>query len=193
MTWNTPVGLRVLEDAELYLLSRAIEDITLDILESDPGEPFALIGIELFDKLHDAEKIVMLDYVKTYLFEESPAPPPRTATAEATVAAIFEFINNQVTADDQEYKLLLEDTGRLYGWAPEDDELEYDWEEGVELLYNRIQGNSDFELVSLPPEADIELSARFSLLPKDYFTSAALPEPSGYEMVEVIRRLLDVG
>jgi hypothetical protein len=100
--WHTSRGDRTLVGPEAALVAAAIEsmldELTLELeedLESDQNWRHAY-GIAAFDELTSAQRLAMVRDVARYLLTPTPTVCPLTATAEATVAAIFTEICDSV-------------------------------------------------------------------------------------------------
>src|SRR5713101_2358762 len=95
--WWTSEGERVLRGAEWELFREALAGIwdqVEDSLEND--EDSFVCGIAAFDNLHANQKVSLLALVGNALRDEAVPMPDLTAHAEATVAAVFEYIRQSI-------------------------------------------------------------------------------------------------
>ncbi len=205
MTWNTPLGDRKLEGEERDVIKAALYQMTNEIIRS-VDEDSLYVGISVFDSLSGCQQLVMLDYVRRYLLDDTPDTNPSTAVVEGCVAGVMAFIWQQIQFEldiDRECK---SDSGirpirgwrkriirliRYVSWEIDWKKGEAKWELAMERFHDRILHNEFylFEYADDPPEITERLSNSLSI-PGDYFRSIAAPEPDGPEMVELIRRLL---
>jgi len=106
--WPTSTGSRTLHDAEAALVAAAI-DVMLNSLDEsfcedsdeDP-EPMAdmQFGIPIFDSLTLPQRIATLHYVALHLLTDAmPATEDTSAVEDATIAAIFSEIQDQVSIE----------------------------------------------------------------------------------------------
>ena len=94
--WWTPRGERVLRGAEWDLFREGLDGIWNLVEESmDDPERFSS-GVEAFDRLQPNQKLALLALVGDALKDEAEPRPELTAHTEATVAAIFHHIVDQV-------------------------------------------------------------------------------------------------
>jgi hypothetical protein len=107
--WPTSIGNRTLHGAEASLISAAIM-VMLDALDEHLGdddddeasEPTAdmHIGIAVFDSLTIPQRIAMLHHLSKHLLTDEPLPSEQTsAIDDATIAAVFSEIQDQVTIE----------------------------------------------------------------------------------------------
>ncbi len=96
--WWTPEGERVLRGAE-WELFRAGLDMTWDMVEQSMDDPDFCSGVEAFDRLQPNQKLALLALVGKALKNEGEPRPKLTAHTEATVAAIFRQIADQVVIE----------------------------------------------------------------------------------------------
>jgi hypothetical protein len=103
--WHTSRGNRTLRGAEATLISAAIDVLMDELLmsfddrwEEDPSWE-CQSGVLLFDSLTAPQRIGLLRDVARHLLTETPETLRLTAESEATVAAIFTEIRDQVAIE----------------------------------------------------------------------------------------------
>lgn len=107
--WPTSTGNRTLEGAEATLVSAAVL-VMLDSLDErlcdeddeDAIEPTAdmQLGIAVFDSLTVPQRIATLHHVAKYLLtDELPESEDTSAVDDATIAAIYSEVQDQVTIE----------------------------------------------------------------------------------------------
>ncbi len=99
--WDTSEGIRRLYGAESELVRQTIDVLIDEQLlsfddhwEEDDSWNYES-GIALFDSFSAHQRIGLLHEVAEHLLSDS-VPPPRSATADATIAAIFLEIRDQI-------------------------------------------------------------------------------------------------
>ena len=107
--WPTSNGNRTLEGAEAVLVASALEmmlDNLMDLLPEDDDEEASDVpadlqmGIAVFDSLTAPQRVAMLHYVAKHLLTSSVMHSPNTnAIEDATIAALFAEIRDQVTIE----------------------------------------------------------------------------------------------
>lgn len=65
MTWNTPLGDRIVTGVEKRLLELAIDEMAKEILAG--SDDSIRVGVDVFDAMSGCQQLVMLDCVKTFL------------------------------------------------------------------------------------------------------------------------------
>ena len=97
MTWRTQRGERTLKGAEAALI-RATIAYVVDIVEDDMAVPEDQwdFGVVVFDRLQPSSRLAMLAEVGSELLRDTDSCPPLTAMNEATVAALFRAIEQQI-------------------------------------------------------------------------------------------------
>ena len=98
--WNTPKGLRVLSGNEAKPVREAIAMMVDQIHEEasgflDAGET----GVELFDQLSWTQRLTLLDQVVSALLTPSFEISKHNALHDATVGAVFNFLEELVAAE----------------------------------------------------------------------------------------------
>jgi hypothetical protein len=94
--WWTPGGERVLRGAEWDLFREGLDGIWSWVEESMDDPELFSSGVEAFDRLQPNQKLALLALVGNALKDEAEPRPELTAHTEATVAAIFHHIVDQV-------------------------------------------------------------------------------------------------
>ena len=103
--WHTSRGDRTLRGAEAALIGTAIDtmiDALLIHIDDAFEDAFAAecqSGIAVYDSLSACQRIGLLHEVAWYLLQVTDSPLPLSAMAEATVAAIFVEIRDQVAIE----------------------------------------------------------------------------------------------
>ncbi len=102
--WHTSRGDRTLRGAEAALVRNAIDamiDSLLIHLDDDVEEARAVCesGIAVYDALSPSQRIAMLHDVSRYLLTETESAIPLSSTLEATIAAIFADIRDQIAIE----------------------------------------------------------------------------------------------
>lgn len=100
--WNTSDGKRTLEGAEADLVRYAI-DVMIDELQLSFDDDWeedtswdCHCGVSVFDSLSAHQRVGLLHDAARYLLTNTDASPPPTATSDATIAAIFLEIRDQI-------------------------------------------------------------------------------------------------
>lgn len=100
--WPTSRGNRTLQGAEASLVAAAvdalIDELTIGLNESGEEGPECLFcsGVPLFDSLTSPQRIGLLHRVARDLLTDATPNGDPSAAAEATVAAIFECLRDQI-------------------------------------------------------------------------------------------------
>lgn len=95
--WHTPIGERVLKNAEGRLLRASLRSVLRIIDEhSDDFDDSPLFSVPLFDELEPAQRLVLLAQIGAALFREDVEPMHLTAVVEATVNALYVNIMNEI-------------------------------------------------------------------------------------------------
>lgn len=206
MTWNTPLGHRKLSGIERLIMSSAICRLSRELVENTVDDSIE-VGIAVFDSLTGCQQLVMLDYVRKFLFDDTPESNEMTAVVEGTAAAVIAYISGNIDYEldiDKEirksgpkmrplrfWRKLILKASQEYEWELDPKKMPGEWELALELLHDRILHDDDYEMdfADGSPEKSDAVNSLLGI-PEDYFTSIPLPEPDGPEMLEVIRRLL---
>lgn len=206
MTWNTPLGNRTLTGIERRIVRAAIVRLCREIIGNSVADS-ACVGVAVFDQLTGCQQLVMLDYVRRYLFEDTQECNEPSAIAEGTAAAVIAFVSGciefEVEIEDEltrslsgiqpprYWRELIQKASRVYKWEIDPNMEPNDWGIALEMFHDRILHDRDYEMdfTDGPPETSNGLNAVLGI-PVKYFTSIPLVEPDGPQMLEVIRRLL---
>jgi hypothetical protein len=97
--WWTPRGERVLRGAEWDLFREGLDGIWGLVEQSMDDPELFSSGVEAFDRLQPNQKLALLALVGNALKDEAEPRPELTAHTEATVAAIFHHIVDQVVLE----------------------------------------------------------------------------------------------
>ncbi len=181
MTWRTSQGVRTLKGAEAALIREALGDVAEIVEDEFDGEEPWEFGTRQFDQQEPLVKLALLAEVGSALLRDTETVPELTAVNEATVAILFDHIQQSVEFEidcerDMEAPFFwrtlvlaasheMGDTSELE--LPTSDCRAVDeWSLSVESLADRILWDRDFEIVDdiadLPPEqsAAVRSSAR---------------------------------
>lgn len=204
MTWNTPLGNRILTGVEERIVRCAIRGLTRELLEtSDEFAP--KFAIPVFDDLNICQKLVMLDYVKLHLLDETATPNSSSAVIDGTVGAVFgyvagrldwerfseeDFKRGTVAKPQRFYRKLLLRACRDFEWDIKPQKTRRGWATALQILHDRVLHDTDYEMDfgDLPPDECAGLKLTLGISP-EYFASIPFVEPDGPAMVEVVRRL----
>ena len=100
--WDTSDGNRTLDGAEADLVRYAI-DVMIDELQLSFDDDWeedtswdCHCGVSVFDSLSAHQRVGLLHDAAKYLLTDTEIPPPPTATSDATIAAIFLEIRDQI-------------------------------------------------------------------------------------------------
>ncbi len=207
MTWNTPLGHRKLDGIEEQIMRAAICHLSREIIEN-PISDSASVGIPVFDALTGCQQLVMLDYVRRFLLEETPEPNEMSAIVEGTAAALIKFVSGQIDLEihwdkdrlegepkmvnNRFWRKLIVKASREYEWDCDPRKDESGWETALEILHDRILHDDDYNMdfIDRPPEATKSVNATLGIS-NEYYTTIPQQEPDGPQMLEVIRRLLN--
>lgn len=102
--WHTSRGDRTLSGSEAKLIANAVETMIdalllhIDVDWVDEGGVYQT-GITLFDSLTPSQRIVVLHDVTKHLLTETEETLPLSALVEASVAAIFVEVRDQVAIE----------------------------------------------------------------------------------------------
>ncbi|MEM9646065.1 MAG: hypothetical protein AAF989_13840 [Planctomycetota bacterium] len=188
--WHTSIGDRILQGDEALLVRAGIDALVDELLIEfdDHWEVDAMMnyrsGVALFDSLVATERLGALHTVAGCLLQEACPPPEKNAVIEATVAAIFLEIRDQVaievdflaTVPSQQRsmrwrRLVLaameqvrqEERDRLGesfsddpSWDPPTvDQRNMElWDQVIDILVDQILCDRDFEMAELFMDAD---------------------------------------
>lgn len=200
MTWRTSRGVRSLKGAEAVLVREALGSAAGRIGQEIDGVVEAgywEFYVSQFDQLEPLVKFSLLAQVGWALLRDTETVPPLTAINEATVAALFNCIQQEIEMEiDVEVVYLrplvlavfqeMEDTDDMEFPSSDCDDV-YQWNRDVDLLSDQILWDRDFELIDdvadLPPEQASAIRA-FARINGDYFT-AIPPSPRDAELARI--------
>src|SRR5262249_16909495 len=94
--WWTSEGERVLRGGEWELFREGLAGIWNHIQDSPVNDESFACGIAAFDNLQANQKLALLALVGRALRDETVPMPDLTAHAEATIAAVFEYIRQSI-------------------------------------------------------------------------------------------------
>ena len=226
--WHTSRGDRTLHGSEALLVSNAIDtmvDSLLLHLDIDADEDFdeasqgeCESGIGVYDAFTAPQRIGLLHEVAQHLLRDTPQVVALSAALEATIAAIFIEVRDQVAIEISLYGEQLDDcdypTWRqmvLEAYqsicvSDEVDEFQHVslsdhgccempfWESLIEQLTDAILWDRDFEMADTFMDIDPGISHhRRKLLGinDDYFTSVA-PDPRPEEVFRLVSKTRDI-
>jgi hypothetical protein len=95
MTWNTPLGSRLLDTTEQAFFLAAFYDMAKKIAERSVSGGITT-GVPTFDGLAGCEQTAMLDAVKKCLCEETPESTARLSEFDSVVAAAIAFVHDEI-------------------------------------------------------------------------------------------------
>ncbi|MFK8115153.1 MAG: hypothetical protein AB8B91_23325 [Rubripirellula sp.] len=215
--WHTSQGDRTLQGSEAVLVCNAIDtmidalmlhaEVDADEDFEEAGNPECESGIDVYDAFTASQRIGLLHEVAQHLLTETPQPVPLTAALEATVAAVFVEVRDQVAIETSLYGAQLElgdpptwrqmvlDAVRCVCGDDASDSLPAangtdpkQWDLLVDQLTDVILWDRDFEMADTFMDIDPGVSQhRRQLLGigDDYFTSVA-PDPRPEEVFELV-------
>lgn len=117
MTWHTPEGDRVLEGIERDLVLAAVHalvgSLICDVLDDADATEFmpSHLGVEVFDVLSPATRLVVLQHVVTALVTSTETCFPLTAITEGAVMTIYLQLVEQVR-----HEIDCPEVGRKHAW-----------------------------------------------------------------------------
>ncbi len=207
--WTLDDEDRVLTQEEWACIQIGLGSLRDCILEDPDGEAgFALMGVQIFDRLSDAQKLAILADTCEAMTSPSTAAPKLTAVNEGTVAALLQSFWNQLQVeidmceDPDDHPFLECRRALLSAFEDEEDpdtlellpdEYETDpemWHSLFCLFESRFLDDTDYEMAALlDASADqaTELKAIMGI-DDDYFVSVA-PDPTEKQMHKVNQKL----
>ena len=205
MTWDTPLGDRIVTGVEKRLLELAISEMATEIL-AGPDDSIR-IGVDVFDAMTGCLQLVMLDCVKTHLFNRTSEPAPSTAVIEGTAGAVLWYIESRVEGEraaekdgqrdptrpphDNRWTELMMEAIKEYGWDVDVSLGDVEWSIAYESLYNRILHDDDYNIDGMDRDPAISKIVKKDMgIPAGYYSTPPLPEPDGPAMVDIIRRIV---
>lgn len=199
--WRTPTGDRTLVGAEAALIREAIGYVVDTIRDEAEGDTeIETCGVTLFDELSWRQRLALLVEVTRALLDPRVAAPELSAVNEATVAALFAHIRQNIAFEidvarepevDPEFDP--HSWRRLVAACQNDGDLdeqiestcadEDEWDLLLQVLEDEILWDQDWDMPELFLDVDPELSRlRKQLLqiPDNYFCAPA-PDVSDQE------------
>ncbi|TWU58319.1 hypothetical protein [Rubripirellula reticaptiva] len=214
--WHTSRGDRTLRGAESALVGAAIDTmidallVHVDVDCVDEVIPDCDSGIDVFDQLTVCQRIGLLHEVAEHLLTETDSPMQLSALAEATVAAIFVEVRDQIAIEidlfgdsvppQTEWRSL---TLAAYQSMPESVSVDLPgrdsidltaFEDVVDLLSIAILWDRDFEMAESFLDSDPGVSQKRRKIlgiDQDYFTSVA-PDPRPEETFSLVSRTREI-
>ncbi len=221
--WHTSRGDRTLDGHEAVLVSDAIEVMVASLLvhideDFEDSAPDCESGVAIYDLCTPAQRIGLLHEVAKFLLTETEEVLPLSALTDATVAAIFVEIRDQIaieiefaTSDQQDGRSKWrENVLAAHGWVfsnPGDEAREttgqpYDalsddlraWEGIVDELADSILWDRDFEMADGFLDIDPGVSRqrrRLLGIDDEYFTCVA-PDPRPEQAYKLASRTREI-
>jgi len=207
--WRTSEGDRVLQGAEWALFRKALGGLWHSTEHSQGNGQFFESGIAAFDSLQAEQKLAMLAVVGKALQDENTAAPELTGHAEATVAAVFEYVRFSIQL---EIGGGAEPEARANFWRqlilaacqelddegsdlPSPSAIDVEtWNELIEYLVDRILWDRDFDMQDsfLDDDPDkLKPRMEFMGIPGNYFVEPA-PDPAGGDLSAIRETLQEV-
>jgi hypothetical protein len=225
--WHTSRGDRTLRGQEAALVSNGI-DCMIDALMvhvDDDLEDSATVcesGIAAYDAFSPSQRIGLLHDVAEYLLTETETALPLSAPLDATVAAIFIDIRDQV-AIEIDFLSAQDDVDEVHSWRqmvlaayltifspvegdiragdavcselPDDSCKDIrQWENLVNLLSDAILWDRDFEMAEsfLDVDPGVSHQRRRLLGIKEDYFTSVAPDPRPAEVFRLISRTRDI-
>lgn len=221
--WHTSRGDRTLDGDEAALVSRAIDEMVAALLmhvdeEFEDDATDCVSGIAVYDACTPSQRIGLLHDVAKHLLTETQEPLPLSALADATVAAVFIEIRDQIAieiglASDlpeeglSSWRQMVLDAHQsvfpsradedhvasTHGLSATSDDL-HEWEAMVEELADLILWDRDFEMAEVFLDIDPGVSRhrrRLLGIDDNYFTTVA-PDPRPQEVFLLASRTRDI-
>ena len=117
--WHTSRGDRTLRGAEAALVGKAI-DTMIDALSIHIGDAFeetsaaeCQTGIAVYDSMSASQRVGLLYDIAKHLLTVTDSALPLSASAEATVAAVFVEIHDQVAIEIDLFPNQVSDQNKL--------------------------------------------------------------------------------
>ncbi len=221
--WHTSRGDRTLQGQEAALVSRAIEVMVAALLmhvdeDFEEDAPDCESGIAIYDRCRPSQRLGLLHQVAHFLLTETDCSLPLSALTDATVAAIFVEVRDQIAieigfAPDRQNEgeaswremvlaahrsvfsnRLDEDDGLLDGPLLAASEDLAAWEAMVNELCDSVLWDRDFEMAESFLDVDPGVSRhrrRLLGIDDDYFTAVA-PDPRLGEVLVLASRTRDI-
>ncbi len=197
--WQTCTGERVLRGAERELFRAALAGVW-QLVEDD----IFSTGIIAFDELPRGQRLRMLALIGSALQDEAVPPPGLTATAEAAVGAVFDYIHQAVQLElrsgGRRWRALIlaawQETGD-FRYAPVLDlacDVPAYWSDVVEALTQALLPNHQSAEVNPFGRLDSDPTHPLLRLYGDDLADclSSLDDPSDHELDDIRRTLADV-
>ena len=225
--WHTSRGDRTLDGHEAVLVSKAIDVMVGALLvhideEFEDSAPDCETGIAIYDMWTPSQRIGLLHEVGKYLLTSTDEPLALSALTDATVAAIFVEIRDQI-AIEIEFAASHEDSGqpqwremvlaahrsiysnncgewygRGYGSSVREfdassDDLRH-WETRVDELVDSILWDRDFEMAEgfLDIDPGVSRQRRRLLGIDDEYFTSVAPDPRPEQAYQLASRTRDI-
>ena len=196
MTWHSQRGDRTLTGAEAVLIRETLAYV-VDMVEEDitaSADPWEF-GVAAFDRLEPPARLAMLAEVGWHLLRDTESYPELTALNEATVAVLFNAIEQAIELEI--YCQSDDDLETRFGWRrllldaiAEDSDLSDlpsvdccdidEWRFIIEALSDWILWDHDFNsgeyFLDTPPEHAHMMRERFGI--DDDYYRAIPPDPN---------------
>jgi hypothetical protein len=226
--WHTSRGDRTLRGSEAALVGNAIDtmidtlmlhfdiDSDVDLDCQDLHDPNCDSGISVYDAFSPPQRIGLLHEVAQYLLRETDEALPLSAALEATIAAIFVEVRDQVAIEislfgsridegQTNWRQLVLDAYQSVRLSEDDGSDEHrlpypgcvdveQWDGLVESLTDAVLWDRDFEMADTFLDIDPGVSQqRRQLLGinDEYFTTVA-PDPRPRELEHLISATRDI-
>lgn len=225
--WHTSRGDRTLRGEEALLVQTAI-DIMVDALlvhiDDEHGDAAAECesGIAVFDSFSASQRIGLLHDVAKYLLTETATTLPLSAPLEATVAAVFVEVRDQVAIEIEFFSGRPQEQARptwrqavlaaycevmmdpdygggldphIEGELPDEScEDIHEWEFLIESLTDAILWDRDFEMSDGFMDVDPGISnhRRRLLGISEDYFTSIAPDPRPDEVLQMISRTRDI-
>ncbi len=217
MTWNSNNGQRTLEGAEAALIRDALADVVERCRhEIESGTEHWTYDVALFDCLEPGVQLALLAEVGQALLRQTETCPELTAANEATIAALYRYIEEalEIEIDVQILDGLSDDSdsseavffwrSRVRAVFEEDDEIDElpdlnstdsgNWLLLVQLLHDRILWDTDYEMggifLDTPPESANALRELMNV--NDNYFRAIPPDPTDEELEKILAILKEL-
>ena len=225
--WHTSRGDRTLDGHEAVLVSKAIDVMVGALLvhideEFEDSAPDCETGIAIYDMCTPSQRIGLLHEVAKYLLTSTDEPLALSALTDATVAAIFVEIRDQI-AIEIEFAASHEDSGQpqwremvlaahrsiyssnceeFYGGVYGSSVGEFDassddlrrWETRVDELVDSILWDRDFEMAEgfLDIDPGVSRQRRRLLGIDDEYFTSVAPDPRPEQAYQLASRTRDI-
>jgi hypothetical protein len=202
--WHTPLGDRVLEGAEARLVAHGISLLAEGIEMTLKGqikedEDIFHCGPDAYTSLTVEQRAAALHDVAHALLDRAVAMPEATAALEATVAAIYAAIGQEIQAWLDAHDASLHEAAKLVARAMRQHRSEVDevidakcddweeWDAALDQLTDLILWDRDFDdeeiLADLPPAHSAQVREEMRM-PAAY--GAPMRDPSTSEAIRLV-------